>query len=463
MSPHGREAPDPAAPWSPVALTALGAIVAQQLLVLGSVRFVLYPELIVYPYLTTAGWLPYREILDQHFPGLMFLPVNFRTLGLHDAWDFHLLLMAVAAAQTVLTYVVARRLAGEAVALLAALAYAAWQPFFEGDTLWLDSFLPLFTMPALLLLLRRRWLASGLALGLGVVFKQTLVPLVAFAGLVVLRECGRDRRSVVRFAAAALLPSLLMLAYLHVIGVLADFWFWTVTFNLSTYAKAGTLAPRIGDLVRIALPVAIGIAAVGVAPARWRAGLVALWGCATIAGGLGRFGLVHLQPAVPFFAILLGMLGVELWRRRATVALVALVILVPVWLGEFYGRRARWLDDPAQQERLAALEATIRQHAAPSDRVLLLGVSPQLYAATGTLPPGRVFVFDFPWFLDVAGERVLDGLRRDPPKVVLVDTASGIDGRLLRDDARAILDEVRARYVPAARLGSIEVYEPRTR
>lgn len=453
-----------AAPWSPVALTALGAIIVQQLLVLGCVRFVLYPELVVYPYLTASGFLPYREVLDQHFPGPMFLPVNFHTLGLHDAWDFHLLLMAVAATQTVLTYAVARRLAGEAAALLAALAFAAWQPFFDGDTLWLDTFLPLFTLPALLLLLGERWLLAGLALGAGVVVKQTLVPLVAFAGLVVLHECGlRGWRSLVRFAAGALLPSVLMLLWLHAIGVLADFWFWTVDFNLSTYAKAGTLAPRLGDLVRIALPIAIAGASVAIAPGRWRAGTIALWGCATVAGGLGRFGLVHLQPAVPFFAILLGMLGVELWRRRATVALIVLVVVVPVWLGEFYGRRARWLEDPAAKERLASVEKLIRDRAAPSDRVLLLGVSPQLYASTGTLPPGRVFVFPFPWFLDAAGDRVVDGLRRDPPKLVLFDTESGIDGRLLRDDARPILDEVRAHFVPTARVGTIEVYEPRPR
>ena len=459
----GERAPEGAAPWSPVALTALGAIVAQQLLVLGAVRFVLYPELIVYPYLTASGWLPYREILDQHFPGLLFLPVNFHTLGLRDPWDFHLLLMAVAASQTVLTYVVARRLAGEAPALLAALAYAAWQPFFEGETLWLDTLLPLFTLPALLLLLDARWFVAGLALGIGVLFKQTLVPLVAFAGLVVLRECGlHGWRSVLRFAAGALLPSLATLAYLAKIGVLADFWFWTVTFNLSTYATDGTLAPRLGDVVRMALPVAIGIASLVVAPARWRAPLVALWGILSIAGGVGRFGLVHLQPAVPCFAILLGMLGVELWQRRATIALLVLVAITPVWLGEFYGRRARWLDDAAAKARLAAVEQLIRDRAAPSERVLLLGVSPQLYAATGTLPPGRVFVFPFPWFLDVAGDRVLESLRRDPPKLVLIDTGSATDGRLLRDDARPILDEVRARWAPTARVGTVEVYEPRS-
>lgn len=450
-------------PWSPVALTVLGAIVAQQLLVLGSVRFVLYPELVVNSYLTAKGFLPYREIVDQHFPGLMLLPVNFHTLGLHDRWDFHLLLMAIAAAQTVLTYLVARRLAGEAAALLAALAYAVWQPFFDGDTLWLDTFLPLFTLPALLLVLDARWLLAGLLLGVGVLFKQTLVPLVAVAGLLVLRDRGlRGWRSVARFAAGALLPSLVMLAHYHALGVLADFWFWGVSFNLTTAVRQATLAPGLGDVVRIALPIVLGVVATVVAPARWRPRLVALWGCATIAGGLGRFGLVHLQPAVPFFAILVGMLGVELWRRRATAGLLALLILTCVWLGEYYGRRARWLDDPAQKEHVAAIEKLIRDRAAPSDRVLLLGIPPQIYASTGTLPPGRVFVFDLPWFTDAAGGRVIEALRSDPPKLVLIDTASGIDGRRMIDYERPLVDEVRARYEQTARLGSIEVYEPRS-
>ena len=150
-------------------------------------------------------------------------------------------------------------------------------------------------------------------------------------------------------------------------------------------------------------------------------------------------------------------------RRRATIALVLLVILVPVWLGEFYGRRSRWLEDPAQKEHRAAIEKTIRERAAPSESVLLLGVSPDLYATTGTLPPGRVFVFDFPWFLEVAGDRVLDAVRRDPPKVVLVDGASGIDGQRTIDAARPILDEVHAHYARTGSLGSIEVWEPKPR
>lgn len=449
-----------ALPWSPVALTALGAIVVQQLLVLGSLRLVLRPELVINSYLTASGMLPYREIVDPSFPGPMFLPVNFHTLGVRSAWDFHLLLMAVVASQTVLTYVVARRLAGEAAGLLAALAYAAWQPFFAGDTLWLDSFLPLFTLPALLLLLDARWFLAGLALGAGVLFKQTLLPLVALAGLLVLRAGGpRGWRALLAFAAGALLPWSLVVLHLHAIGVLADFWLWAVRSHLTMALRGATLVPGLGDAVRIALPIAIVAAAVLRVPPHQRPGLVALWGCATVVGGLGHFGLIHLQPIVPCFAILTGMLGVELWRRRSTLALLALLMLSTVWLGEFYGRRSRWLDDPAQNDRLEEIAAVIRDRKGPSDRVLLLGLPSQLYATTGTLPPGRVYVSDLPWLVDVAGDRVVDALRRDPPHLVLVDPASGVDGGLLQEHAGALLGEVRRSYVQTARLGSIEVYE----
>lgn len=410
--------------------------------------------------MTASGLAPYRDIFDQHFPGLLFLPVNFHTVGVRDADSFHLLLMAVAALQTLLTYLVARKLAGDAVAPLAAAAYALWQPAFEGDQLWLDTFLATFTLPALVLLLDARWLLAGLLLGAGVVCKQTLVPLVAFAGLVVLYESGPSRwRAVRHFAVGALLPSALLLLYLWHTGTLADFWFWTVTFNLSTYASAGTLAPRLGDVVRSALPIALVLAASVLAPARWRPRLLALWACLTVAGGLGRFGLIHLQPAVPYFAILVGMLAVALWRRRATAALLAVALLTVVWLGEFYGRRARWFDDPVATARRASIATLIRERARPSDEILLLGVDPGLYAATGTLPPGRVFVFPFPWFLDVAGERVQGALRRHPPRLALLDLDAGIDGRLLRDYASPLVDELRARLVLRARTGSIEVYE----
>ena len=60
----------------------LGLILLVHGLLLTKLIFFPYPELFIYPYLTNHGLLPYSQILDQHFPGLMFLPLNFDNLGM---------------------------------------------------------------------------------------------------------------------------------------------------------------------------------------------------------------------------------------------------------------------------------------------------------------------------------------------------------------------------------------------
>lgn len=66
-------------------LIVLGLILLAHVLILSKLLFFPYPELFIYPYLTNHGLKPYSQILDQHFPGLMFLPINFDNLGMSDA------------------------------------------------------------------------------------------------------------------------------------------------------------------------------------------------------------------------------------------------------------------------------------------------------------------------------------------------------------------------------------------
>ncbi len=191
-------------------------------LLLSVLKFYPYPELVIYPYLRSLGWLPYSQILDQHFPGLLFFPVNLHSLGFIDPQSLKVLLLILVLFQSAVIYKIARH-------WLPVLLFTLWQPFFEGNQLWIETFLAAFTLPAWWFFSKRKWLLSGLFLGLGVVFKQTLVPLVILGGVYLLynyRQLGL--RAFFWFGLGATLPSLVMLVYLWHLGVIKDFWFWTV-------------------------------------------------------------------------------------------------------------------------------------------------------------------------------------------------------------------------------------------
>lgn len=53
--------------------------------------------------------------------------------------------------------------------------------------------------------------------------------------------------------------------------------------------------------------------------------------------------------------------------------------------------------------------------------MFVFGAAPQLYQMTNTLPAGDIFVFQFPWFLQVSEDRILDGIKKDKPKIIIAD------------------------------------------
>ena len=294
-------------------------IVLLQLIHLGllwAMEFYPYPELIIYPYLRSLGWLPYTQIIDQHFPGVMFFPINLHSLGFSDPHSLKIVLLLVVLLSSAFIYKISK-------SWLAIALYAVWQPFFGGSQLWIDLLLPLFTLPAFILFERKKWFLSGLFLGLGVIIKQTLVPLVVFAAILIIwRYRSRSLPILASFGLAALIPAAIMLAHFSRLGILPDFWFWTFSFNLSKHAQQGGLATPINQLLKLSWPVAVVFLSVLL---QKKSRVIFGWLVFSVLGGISRFGFVHLQPAVPFFVIIYSQLVSLIYKKNRVLAIVALL------------------------------------------------------------------------------------------------------------------------------------------
>src|SRR5207249_2485902 len=65
---------------------------------------------------------------------------------------------------------------------------------------------------------------------------------------------NRKIREMANYLLGLSIPLILTAIYLVSIGVIKDFWYWTIVFNLTTYAKFGTSAPAsVGFVTRILL------------------------------------------------------------------------------------------------------------------------------------------------------------------------------------------------------------------
>jgi len=428
--------------------------------ILWTLNFFLYPELIIYPYLTAVGFLPYKDILDQHFPGLLFFPLNFNTLGFTTPVAFKTLLILIVISQSFLIYKIAKKIGNRLIATLSSFSYMLWQPFFEGNQLWLDIFLPLFTLPAFWFFLGEKWITTGLFLGLAIVFKQTLVPLVAFVGLLILLKYrSKSLIPLLRFGIAAVVPSMVMLLYFDKLGILSDFWYWTVQFNLTKFAAEGSLAPRIVDLVRLTFPVFAILAAWMIVKPKYKIHLIIGWMLFTVVGGSARFGLLHFQPAIPYFSLVFGLLLYSLWDSQHKKWLFVVGMIMALWMGYFYSRQRDLFQTKFYDQTTQNIVNVIEDKTDSGDKVFLLGVQPHLYYLSKTLPPGRVFVFQFPWFFKVAGDRILQGIKDDPPMLIVYDSESNIDGQYLKDYGQFLLTYIRAHYFLTKTEANLEYYE----
>ncbi|MBI2196516.1 hypothetical protein HYU45_02770 [Candidatus Daviesbacteria bacterium] len=456
----------------------LGLILLVHTLILTRLIYFPYPELFIYPYLTNNGLAPYRQILDQHFPGLMFLPINLNNLGMSTPEIARLWSISIVLITHAMLFLIAGKIfKSRSKALLINFLYLIWQPFFEGWVLWIDSFLPLLLLPAFYAFYRRWFFAAGLLLGIAIVFKQTIIPLSAFILIYILskREENsptvyifwrmRNFQTCLRFLLGLSIPVSLMIAYFISIGVFRDFWFWTVIFNLTTFAEFGRgSGPTLAHFSRVLL--VFGTAFLVIRRIKSvEAQVLLIFLVGTLIGLSTRFDFVHFQPALPF-ALMATVLGVgelgpstslRVFERLGRLGFIGIYSLVLVWwLVIFYkghlGDRVISFDSQTKD-----LAAKIRDYTNPGEKIFVFGAQPHLYQMSGTLPAGDIFVFQFPWFFQVAERRILTGIIKDKPKIVVSDRTTRIEDRKITDFAKNIDIYINQNYEKIDSVGTTDI------
>ena len=101
------------------------------------------------------------------------------------------------------------------------------------------------------------------------------------------------------------------------------------------------------------------------------------------------------------------------------------------------------------------------QYVNSPDKIFAFGTLAHIYQMADRLPSGNVFVFQFPWFMKEAEERVLNGLVHEPPKVVVRDQNAQVEGINLVNYMSKINGYVNENYKTAYRVGDVEIMVPR--
>lgn len=439
-------------------------IILFQCLVLSKVILFPYPELFVYPYLAKSGFLPYKQIFDQHFPSILMLPVNIYDFGLRSPESARLWLIGLAAVSHVFLYLLAKKvLKNEKHALLANFIYLILSLLFEGYVLWIDSFLPPILLFGALFLIKymednkvTTLAISGFFLGLALFFKQVLLPLFLFTGLYVYWV----RRSVKHFliyAIIGLTPLFLLVYWIYLKGIASEFFYWTVNFNFEVYAKMGQKLPTLSQLTRLLIYL---LPAGYIAFINFRKNenvrILSFFLILTIILAVSRFEFVHLQPSLPFLVILTTIFIVKSDNLIKKLFFTLLLITTIVWSLQFYknhiGSSVYFFD----KETLLTADK-VKVLTTNKDHVFVFGPYPVIYSLSDRLPSGKVFTATVPWNMYVAGDKILQAIREDPPKVVVRDRLAEIDGQKVVNFAPDIEKYINANYVLIEAVGKNEI------
>jgi 4-amino-4-deoxy-L-arabinose transferase-like glycosyltransferase len=354
--------------------------------------------------------------IDNKPPGIYWVyAATFDVFGRYQLQAVHAVALGAVAATCVLLFAIARSLAGDRAGLLAAVFYGiltgAGNPRLLAANTELFMTLPLTA--SFLLMLRRRWIWSGLLMALAGAFKQVAAVEVLLlpAGLLLLEPHGSRLRATAMFGGGLALGLAAWGGLLAATGSLAGFWRWTVQI-LVGYASTNWSPDLLGFRARdsilpfVAYMIVIWIGAIALA-VRWKtlgAGerLAVVWlvlsATGSVAGGHWSWHY-FIQMMAPL--AVLAAIGIDRALRnsrgRRLIAFAALVgIAAPAIYWTAFDVQADpltydWHGPIAQHELVAAY---VHDHTKPGDRVFVWGNWPAIYVESDRLMASR-----FPGFL----------------------------------------------------------------
>lgn len=407
------------------------------------------PEFYVFPYLASHAQTVYSHIIDQHFPGLLLLPINLYTLGFKGFSDLKQFWILTVLVQSIFVSIIAKKLwNSRSIQLCVTSVFTILQPLMGGNVLWLDTLIPLATLPGLLLLLHQRFFFAGLLLGVGIILKQTMVLLVIAVCILVFYKYNAKRSLL--FLGGAILAPLSLFVYVLFEGSIRDFIYWTFIFNITTYPKLASISPNADVVKTIGIVLVVVLLFLRSGAHKYQKILLVMMLILSSIGGFARLDMYHLHAAVPYSGLIIGyLLSTRTKLAMLTIGIFA-IFLIRV---DKRQKPYNYLDASTLQ-----LIDVVKNQTSPSQQIFLLGVQPHVYSLTKTLPPENFFFFNLPWYFEVLQDRQLEILNRTKPELIIIDSGSNIDGVSIQSSASKLVEFTNTEYNEYDRMDNFIFY-----
>lgn len=378
----------------------VASLIAVHILILAQLRFEVWPEMLLMPYLMNHGFELYRDMIAPWTPGLMWILQGWFWLTELSVPSLKILTWLIIIFTDTLIYFIAVKRWGKIAGMFALLSFLLLQPIFDGNGLWFD----LAVVPLLLLAF---YFNNPLFLAPAFLIKQSVVWLFPLFW-----------RQWKRLALGIIGSIGLSMVWFWLKGDFGEYLFWAYDFTFRLFPRMPghldlgawkhwvlALAPffLIGGMTRLRQN---ATSRQGEDPFWWAVLLIPF--------ALPRFGLFHFQPAVAFIALALGESVVGL--RRGKPAMVFLALAGVIYLAFVWQRMItfQWHKSDRFLEPVAYQTAAKMVFETDKNQQVLLVNGPELaYVLSDRLPP-KPWLTQFPWFLELPGfqETLIDRFKQ---------------------------------------------------
>src|SRR3989338_2291871 len=197
----------------------VASLIAIHILILTQLRFEVWPEMMVMPYLMKNGFELYRDMIVPWTPGLMWILSGWFWLTGLTVWNLKVLTWLIIISTDILIYFIAVKRWGKLTGIISLTSFLLLQPLFDGNGLWFD----LAGVPLLLLAFH---FDNLFFLGAAFLIKQSVVCLFPLFW----RQW--KRLTLVLIGAIGL-----SMVWFWLKGDLGDYWFWAYDFTFRLFPR----------------------------------------------------------------------------------------------------------------------------------------------------------------------------------------------------------------------------------
>lgn len=405
--------------------------------------YFLSAEFTLYPYLVSRGFLPYRDILDQHFPTLLFGPFSLPTILTQNPWPLLGVFLTTLLLTDIFLYASMTRFKVKQPFIWLVL-FIVSSVYFSGYILWIETFVNFLLSLYLFLSFSKnnlRRFVAGFLLSQVLLLRPTIAPAIL---LLLISLSGFSWALIFGGLVGVGIPALFILKQ----GLLSDFYSLVIKFNKSVYSQEAGMLPAKRQVVTLFFWLTPAVVAF-IKNKKYQYLFIILF---LLVLALPRFGYEHLQP---MFLLTVVLYSVTVKKPNIFIYLLILLFFILNLISTLRHPYGNFYLTP-EVTNLAEILKTIE-----GQTIYLLGSPDILYQLTGKMPPNYTYAPSLPWYLhqkDINDKIVLSLEKSHAP--VLVNQNAQVDGQNIVTESGNVFKYIKMNYTEEEKIGNYQLFLP---